>query len=352
MTSVTRYDQDNTQMNKSVRLTLGAVLLTCGCVAMEPPTPFDAASTDTTATKPGTGGVLAGGGSGGTAEIGGPGQAGGTPADADTSGPGDKGPSGTDAAVGGDTSDARPAPATNVDTGAPATDTLPPPVDVPNAPVDSGPVDLLPIERAWPWDGDFDAAVVWPNGSAYFFRGPEYQRVNPTTGVQTLATAPITKYWTNWPADFADGIDAVADLRNGKAYFFKGDKVARFDIAADRVDDGYPHTIANDFPGFPAAFNAKFDAISAWPADSTLPGSGFVFTGKEYVRFSRATNKPDNGYPLPFAPYWHGIPTSWPKTTLCLVWPGGKVFFKSGTQYVRYDIAADKADPGYPRAFK
>jgi hypothetical protein len=190
------------------------------------------------------------------------------------------------------------------------------PVDAPSDSVDNVQADLLPIERAWPWDGDFDTAVVWPNGSAYFFRGPEYQRVNPMTGIQTLATSPITKYWTNWPADFAKGIDAAVDLRNGKAYFFKGDKVARFDVAADRIDDGYPHPIATDFPGFPAAFNAKFDAIGAWPADSTLPGSAFVFTGTEYVRFNRATNKPDNGYPLPFAPYWRGVPTSWTKTTV------------------------------------
>lgn len=30
-------------------------------------------------------------------------------------------------------------------------------------------------------------------------------------------------------------------------------------------------------------------------------------------------------------------------------WGNGKVYFFKGSQYIRYDIKADRADPGYPK---
>ena len=31
-------------------------------------------------------------------------------------------------------------------------------------------------------------------------------------------------------------------------------------------------------------------------------------------------------------------------------WGNGKAYFFKGGQYIRYDIKADRADPGYPKA--
>jgi hypothetical protein len=92
-------------------------------------------------------------------------------------------------------------------------------------------------------------------------------------------------------------IDAAIDGQSqyaGKAYFFEGDQYIRYDWATDKVDPGYPKSIAEW--NLPGGFTGGFDTV--------LNGGG---------------------------PY------------------SGKVYFFKGDQYVRYDWAADKADPGYPK---
>ena len=49
------------------------------------------------------------------------------------------------------------------------------------------------------------------------------------------------------------GADAAVVWPNGKAYFFQGLFYSRYDIKADRVDAGYPRPILNNWPGIPIA---------------------------------------------------------------------------------------------------
>jgi hypothetical protein len=37
------------------------------------------------------------------------------------------------------------------------------------------------------------------------------------------------------------------------------------------------------------------------------------------------------------------------RSTGIVNWGNGKAYFFKGSQYIRYDIKADKADPGYPK---
>ena len=66
-------------------------------------------------------------------------------------------------------------------------------------------------------------------------------------------------------------------------------------------------------------------------------------------RHDVAAEKVDPGYPKSISGNWPGL---WPDNIdASVVWPNGKAYFFKGPQYVRYDLATDKADPGYPRAY-
>ncbi len=43
-------------------------------------------------------------------------------------------------------------------------------------------------------------------------------------------------------------------MNNDKAYFFKGNRYIRYDLAGDRMDAGYPLPIAGSWPGVPAIY--------------------------------------------------------------------------------------------------
>jgi uncharacterized membrane protein len=77
----------------------------------------------------------------------------------------------------------------------------------------------------------------------------------------------IPRHWPNWPSAWTLGIDAGVVLNNGKAYFFKGPKYLRYDIAGDRVDNGYPAAIAGHWRGLPAVFNSGIDFVFRAPGE-------------------------------------------------------------------------------------
>src|SRR5207244_6000732 len=90
-------------------------------------------------------------------------------------------------------------------------------------------------------------AVNWGNGKVYFFNGPEYTRYDLLAGkMDDLYPLSITGHWGNWPLGW-DTIDAAVNWTDGKAYFFRGASYARYDIADDRVDAGYPAPIMGNW---------------------------------------------------------------------------------------------------------
>ena len=149
----------------------------------------------------------------------------------------------------------------------------------------------------------------------------------------------------NWTGLWADGIDAVVVPDQRQAYFFRGAEYLRYDLDADRADDGYPRPIEGNWPGL----SGPVDAAIAWNSGnfgsgSTLPplrpderrgrrglpegpsptaGPGFspvasrrrcggrragLLFRRQYVRFDPAAGAADAGYPLPIAGAWSGLP--------------------------------------------
>jgi hypothetical protein len=128
---------------------------------------------------------------------------------------------------------------------------------------------------------------------------------------------------------------------NGKVYLFKGKKYLRYDVASDKTDPGYPVDIAGNWTGFPAAFNQGVDAGVVW-----TNGKAYFFKGSQFVRFDLSADRVDPGYPKAISAKWPGLFTD--KIDAAVVWPNGKAYFFSGAHYVRYDIAHNKVDSGFP----
>ena len=188
-----------------------------------------------------------------------------------------------------------------------------------------------------------DVAVEWGNGKVYIFKGNEYVRFDIANDrVDQGYPKPINQ--TNWSGlPWSDRIDAAVNWGNGKVYIFKGNEYVRFDIANDKVDQGYPKPInQTNWPGLP--WTDGIDAAVNWGN-----GKVYIFKGNEYVRFDIEADKVDQGYPKTInQTTWPGLP--WTDGIDAAVnFGNGKVYIFNDSQYVRYDIKQDKVDEGYPK---
>jgi hypothetical protein len=204
-------------------------------------------------------------------------------------------------------------------------------------------VDIIGVRQFYGYEGfasNRKAGVTWPNGKIYFFNGPQYTRFDQgSLHTDSGYPANIKTFWGNWPAAWSDGVDAAVVWNNGKAYFFRDTQYLRYDIALDRVDDGYPKPIAGNWTGVPASWTG-IDAAVAWDN-----GKAYFFRGSQYVRVDLASKDVDPGYPKNIVDFWPGLYTSGIDHAITL---GDKAYFFRGTTYERYDMGNDEVDPGYP----
>jgi hypothetical protein len=204
-------------------------------------------------------------------------------------------------------------------------------------------VDIIGVRQFYGYEGfsaNRKAGVTWPNGKIYFFNGPQYTRFDQDSlHTDSGYPANIKTFWGNWPAAWNDGVDAAVVWGNGKAYFFRDTQYLRYDIALDRVDAGYPRPIAGNWTGIPASWT-RIDAAVAWDN-----GKAYFFRGSQYVRVDLATKDVDPGYPKNIVDFWPGLYTSGIDSAIRL---GDRAYFFRGTSYERYDLGNDEVDPGYP----
>jgi hypothetical protein len=146
------------------------------------------------------------------------------------------------------------------------------------------------------------------SASVYFFRGAQYVRYDVLDDrVADGYPLAVGDQWAGLrDLGFDVGIDAVVDWYNGKLYFFKDSRYVRYDVAGDRVDDGFPLSIADQWPGMAAAgFGTGIDAAVNWQN-----GKAYFFKGGQYVRYDLAADRVDDGYPLSIGDQWPGMHTA------------------------------------------
>jgi len=73
--------------------------------------------------------------------------------------------------------------------------------------------------------------------------------------------------WGGLPPGWEDGIDAAVDPGQAHLYVFRGTEYVRIPLATQTVDDGYPLTTADQWPGR----TGPYDAI--WSNAPTAPPS-------------------------------------------------------------------------------
>jgi PhoD-like phosphatase/Hemopexin len=131
----------------------------------------------------------------------------------------------------------------------------------------------------------FDAVVYHAEREhAYFFKGNQYVKYNPNSGVVTASGNPIRQLgitgWRTLPLGFHNGVDAVMYFRrNRKIYFFKGRQYARWNAEDDAgLDARYPRRI-----GLRHGSNTvTAEMIGGWPGLSHVIAGPLVGHTTEY----------------------------------------------------------------------
>jgi hypothetical protein len=177
-------------------------------------------------------------------------------------------------------------------------------------------------------------------GFAYFFNGEYYYKYDWATD-RLVGSYNSISAW-NFPGAFAKGLDAGVKGNNGKTYFFRGNQYIRYDWAADAVDPGYPKSLS--VWNFPGAFASGIDA--AVEGEGAYKGKLYFFKDSQYIRYDLAKDAVDAGYPKPLSAW--NLPAKYNTgVDSALAGKGeyaGKVYFFKGGEYVRYDWDLDKAD--------
>jgi len=195
------------------------------------------------------------------------------------------------------------------------------------------------------------AAVLWPDDKAQFFlsNGTYIRYDLRNERAEEGYPKPIDDQ--TWPGlgPFAQLILAACNAPGGKAYFFLSNgQYVRYSIQQDKIDPGYPKPIDDtNWPGLSKYSGALSSALN-WK-DGKIQ---FFLTNGQYVRYDIAKDRADADYPKDVTEdTWPGVASY--KSLLAGAFDRGNgkayIFLKDG-RYIRYDVGADKADTGYPKA--
>lgn len=183
---------------------------------------------------------------------------------------------------------------------------------------DYGEVDYPQPLSAWKLPSVFDSGVDACltgrgryKGKAYFFKDGWY--VSYDWKSDRVGELRLITKWDRYGAfPFSGGIDAALNGQGpyyGKAYFFKGEKYARYDWEADRFD-----LIDQKLSAWRLGEGFDSHITACLRGDEGGQGShptSYFFKGDEYVKYDWTENRGLEGYPFP-------IRAGWPSG--CAVW--------------------------------
>ncbi len=203
----------------------------------------------------------------------------------------------------------------------------------------------------------FSAVFSYDGEKIYFIRGKQctcYHIEKGKTGEPKLITEL-------WPAlSEINGFETVEAALNGtdlslgdgeslhsKLFFFKGNKCVRLDIETEQIDEGYPKSIAEQWPG------VTFDRIDA--TLSVDSESVYFFRGDQYIRYNIIEKKvysylrPNRTYSSlrPIRDLWSGI--TFDRIDAAMAWRDGMAYFFRENEYIRCDTVKHRAEGEEPK---
>ena len=194
------------------------------------------------------------------------------------------------------------------------------------------------------------AAIHWPDGKAQFFLNDGTYLRYDTASNQVQPGYPKPVNDTTWPGmgEYGSRIAAAFNTLNNKAIFILSDgQYIRYDITGDHADPGYPKPINDEtWPGL-GPYGSHIISTLNWDPKTVQ----FFLNDKSYIRYDLQADRMEPGYPKPIdETTWPGLAPYAAHLAAAINAENGKafIFFDDG-RFVRYDIAADHVDDGYPK---
>ncbi|XP_025226515.1 matrix metalloproteinase-25 [Theropithecus gelada] len=182
-------------------------------------------------------------------------------------------------------------------------------------------------------EGNFDA-IANIRGETFFFKGPWFWRLQPSGQLVSPRPARLHRFWEGLPAQVRVVQAAYARHGDGRILLFSG---PQFWVFQDRqLERGArPLTELGLPPG------EEVDAVFSWPQN----GKTYLVRGRQYWRYDEAAARPDPGYPRDLS-LWEGAPPSPDDVTVS---NSGDTYFFKGAHYWRFPKNSIKAEPDAPQ---
>ncbi|XP_037363991.1 matrix metalloproteinase-25 [Talpa occidentalis] len=182
-------------------------------------------------------------------------------------------------------------------------------------------------------EGSFDA-IANIRGETFFFKGPWFWRLQPSGQLVSPRPARLHRFWEGLPAGVREVQAAYARRPDGRILLFSG---PHFWVFRDRQLEGPARPVSE--LGLPAG--EAVDAVFSWP----LNGKTYLIRGARYWRYDEAAARPDPGYPRDLG-LWEGAPAAPDDVT---VGNTGDTYFFKGAHYWRFPKGSVQAEPDSPQ---